>query len=74
MGLAREITELPHAPSGVAVFMPAHSKTMDITPSMDSPSRHGVVRWRRGNIHSAVAEGAAAGIWLDRSLFPQCGN
>ena len=30
--LARDITERPHAPSGVAVFMSAHSKTPYITP------------------------------------------
>ena len=36
-GVAREITERPHAPSGVAAFVSAHSKTPYITPSMDSP-------------------------------------
>ena len=34
----REITERPHAPSGVAAFMSAHSKTPYITPSMDISS------------------------------------
>ena len=45
---AREITERPHAPSGVAAFMSAHSKTPYITPSMDFSSGKGVVRGRRG--------------------------
>ena len=45
----------PHAPRGVAAFMPAHSKTPYITPSMDVPSGNGVVRGRMG---------AAAGIIL----------
>ena len=34
-------TERPHAPSGVAAFMSAHSKTPYITPSMDFPSWKG---------------------------------
>ena len=42
------ITERPHAPSGVAAFMSAHSKTPYITPSMDFSSGKGVVRGRRG--------------------------
>ena len=42
------ITERPRAPSGVAVFMSAHSKTPYITPSMDFYSGKGVVRGRRG--------------------------
>ena len=45
---ARDITERPHAPSGVAVFMSAHSETPYITHSMDFPSGNGVVRGRRG--------------------------
>ena len=45
---ARDITERSHAPSGVAAFMSAHSKTPYITPSMDFPSGNGVVRGRRG--------------------------
>ena len=44
---APPITERPRAPSGVAVFMPAHSKTPYITPSMDFYSGKGVVRGRR---------------------------
>ena len=51
----REITERPHAPSGVAASMSAHSKTPCSTPSMDYPSGNGVVWGRRG---------AAAGITL----------
>ena len=42
------ITERPHAPSGVAAFMSAHSKTPYITPSMEFSSGKGVVRGRRG--------------------------
>ena len=42
-----EITERPHAPSGVAAFISAHSKTPYITPSMDVSSEKGVVRGRR---------------------------
>ena len=38
----------PHAPSGVAAFMSAHSKTPYITPSMDFPSVNGVARGRGG--------------------------
>ena len=45
---AREITERPHAPIGVAAFMSAHSKTPYITPSMAFPSGNGVVRRRSG--------------------------
>ena len=30
----RDVTERPHAPSGVAEFMSAHSNTPYITPSM----------------------------------------
>ena len=44
----KDITERPHAPSGVAVFMSAHSKTPYITPSMKLSSGKGVVRGRRG--------------------------
>ena len=44
---APPITERPHAPSGVAVFMSAHSKTPYITPSMDFYSGKGVVRGRK---------------------------
>ena len=44
----REITERPRTPSGVAVFMSAHSKTPNITPSIPFPSVNGVVRGRRG--------------------------
>ena len=46
--VARGITERPHAPSGVAEFMTAHSKTPSITPSMEVSSGKGVVRGRRG--------------------------
>ena len=45
---ARDITERPRAPSGVAAFMSAHSKTPYITPSMDFSSGNGVVRGRSG--------------------------
>ena len=45
---AREITERHSAPSGVAAFIPAHSKTPYITPGVDFSSRKGVVRGRRG--------------------------
>ena len=51
----RDITERPHAPSGVAAFMSAHSKNPYVTASMDFPSGKGVVRG---------AQGAAAGICL----------
>ena len=53
---AREITERPDAPSGVAAFMSAHSKTPYITPtsSMDFPLGKGYYG----------AQGAAAGICL----------
>ena len=37
----------PHAPSGVAAFMSAHSKNPYITPSMNFSSRKGGVRGRR---------------------------
>ena len=37
--MPRDITERPHAPSGVAVFMSAHSKTPYFTPSL----------WERGS-------------------------
>ena len=53
--LSRDITERPHAPSGVAAFMTANSKPPYITPSMEFSSGKGVVRGRRG---------AAAGILL----------
>ena len=45
---ARDITERTRAPSGVAAFMSAHSKTPYITPSMDCYSGKGVVQGRRG--------------------------
>ena len=45
---ARDIAERPRGPSGVAAFMPSHSKTPYITPSMDFYSRNGVVWGRRG--------------------------
>ena len=45
---ASDITERPRAPSGVAAFMPSHSKTPYITPSMDFYSRKGVVWGRKG--------------------------
>ena len=45
---AREITERPHAPSGVAAIMSAHSKTPYITPSMDISFGKGVIRGHRG--------------------------
>ena len=54
-----EITEHPHAPSGVAVFMSAHSKTPYNTPSMDFPSD----RERDG-----MTQGVAAGFRLGRRL------
>ena len=53
--IPRENTERPHAPSGVAAFMTAHSKTPYNTPSMDFPSVNGVVRG---------AQEAAAGVCL----------
>ena len=43
-----EITERPRAPSGVAAFMAAHSKTPYITPSMDFSSGKRALRGRRG--------------------------
>ena len=58
----RDITERPHAPSGVAAFMSAHSKTPYITPSMDLPSGNGVVRG---------AQGAAAGMYLPIPRTPR---
>ena len=45
---AEEFTERPHAPSGVAAFTSAHSKTPCIASSMEFSSRKGVVRGRRG--------------------------
>ena len=45
--LARAITERPHAPSGIAASMSAHSKTPYITPSMDVSSGKGVA-WGAG--------------------------
>ena len=45
----RDITERPHAPSGVAAFVSAHSKTPYITPSMDISSGQGVVRGAGGS-------------------------
>ena len=47
-GYSEEITERPRDPSGVAAFMSANGKTPYITPSMDFPSRNGVVWGRRG--------------------------
>ena len=44
----RDIAERPRGPSGVAAFMPSHSKTPYITPSMDFYSSNGVVWGRRG--------------------------
>ena len=41
--MPRDITERPHAPSGVAAFMSAHSKTPCVTPSMGHFSGNGVV-------------------------------
>ena len=41
------MTERPGAPSGVAVFMSAHSKNPYITPGIDFSSGKGVVRGRR---------------------------
>ena len=38
---SREITERPHAPSGVAGCMSDHSKTPCVTPSMDFSSGNG---------------------------------
>ena len=52
---ARDITERPHAPSGVAAFTSAHSKTPYITPSMN------FFLWEWG---SKGAQGAAVGICL----------
>ena len=57
---AREITERPHAPSGVAAFMSAHSKTPYITPSMDFSSGKGVVRGRRGQQAGFTLAGSTA--------------
>ena len=45
---SRDITERPHAPSGVAAFMSAHSKIPYSTPSMDFSYGKGVVWGRRG--------------------------
>ena len=47
-GGTRDIAERPRGPGGVAAFMPSHSKTPYITPSMDFYSRNGVVWGRRG--------------------------
>ena len=44
----RDIAERPRGPSGVAAFMPSHSKTPYSTPSMDFSFRNGVVWGRRG--------------------------
>ena len=44
----RSIHDSPHAPSGVAAFMSADSKTPYITLSMEFPSGKGVIRGRRG--------------------------
>ena len=52
---ASEITERPHAPSWVAAFMSAHSKTPYITPGMGFPSGKG---------GSMGAQGAASVIYL----------
>ena len=46
--VSRDITERPDAPSGVAAFMSAHSKTPCITPIMIFSSGKGVVWGRRG--------------------------
>ena len=48
-GSPRDITERPRAPSGVAAFMSADSKTPCSTPSMNFSSGNGVVRGRRGH-------------------------
>ena len=45
---AREITERPRAPNGVAASMSAHSQTPYITPSMGFTSGKRVVWGRRG--------------------------
>ena len=45
---ATAITEHPRAPSGVAAFISANSKTPYITPSMDCSSGNGVVRGSKG--------------------------
>ena len=45
--VARDSTGRPHAPSGVAAFMSAHSKTPHVTPSMGFPSGKGVEWGRR---------------------------
>ena len=37
LALSRDITERPHAASGVAAFMSANSQTPYITPGMDFP-------------------------------------
>ena len=47
-GLSTASTEHPRAPSEVAAFMSAHSKTPYINPSMGFSSIKGVVRGRRG--------------------------
>ena len=48
LGAPRDIAERARGPSGVAAFMPPHSKTPYITPRMDFYSRNGVVWGRRG--------------------------
>ena len=45
---AQDITERPHAPSGVAALMSDHSKTPYSTPGMEFSSGRGVVWGRRG--------------------------
>ena len=57
--VSRAITERPRAPSGLAAFMSAHSKTPYITPGMDFYSGKGVVRGQQG---------AAAGNCLEYAL------
>ena len=44
--LAKKIEEHPRAPSGVAAFLSAHSKTPHSTPSMEVLSGQGVI-WGR---------------------------
>ena len=72
---AREITERPRAPSGVAAFMPGHSKTPYITPSMDFPSGKGVVRGRKGQqlrfaLTGTRTSGKGGRLYYDRSDPP----
>ena len=47
-GDTERITKRPRAPSGVAVFMSAHSKTPYIPPSKEFSSGNAVARGRRG--------------------------